>query len=297
MTVAVSGAAGRLGSLVAEQLLQRIGPEELILVTRRPEALAAFARRGVQVRRADFDEPASLEPAFAGAERLLLVSSTHESTPRRVRQHTDAVHAAQAAGVRHVSFTSMPKVDEDHPTGEYALEYLRSEEMLKASGVAWTILQNAPYAEYLVGRFALALSTGRLASNAGDGRTAPVSNVDCAAVAAEVLSGDGHERRTYVVTGPALYTQAQLAELVSDIAGRPLPLLALDDEEMRRHAAEDGIPAPMPTFLSRHLKAVRLGYFDDLTTAVADVTGRPPRALRDVLLEHRDALVGGSRAA
>src|SRR5258708_5726524 len=118
-TVAVTGAAGQLGSLVAEQLLEQIAPEELILVTRRPEALAAFAARGVAVRWADFDDPASLAPAFAGADRLLLISSTHESTPRRVRQHTDAVHAAQAAGVTHVAFTSMPKVDEDHPTGEY----------------------------------------------------------------------------------------------------------------------------------------------------------------------------------
>jgi NAD(P)H dehydrogenase (quinone) len=291
MTVAVTGAAGQLGSLVAEQLLERIAPEELVLVTRRPEALAAFAQRRVQVRRADFDEPASLAPAFAGADRLLLVSSTHESTPRRIRQHTDAVQAAQAAGVRHVAFTSMPKVDEAHPTGEYALEYLRSEEMLKASGVAWTILQNAPYAEYLVGRFALALSTGRLSTNAGEGRTAPVSNVDCAAVAVAVLTGDGHDGRTYVVTGGELFTQAQLAALVGEIVGRPLPLLELDDDAMRVQAAADGIPEPMPKFLARHLKAVRLDYFDDLTTVVADVTGRPPRPLRDVLADHRDALL------
>jgi NAD(P)H dehydrogenase (quinone) len=290
MTIAVTGAAGQLGSLVAQQLLPRIAPEDLILVTRRPEALTGFAERGVQVRQADFDDPGTLERALAGAERLLLISSTHESTPRRVRQHTDAVAAAQAAGVRHVAFTSMPKVDADHPTGEYALEYLRSEEMLKASGVAWTILQNAPYAEYLVGRFALALSLGRLATNAGDGATAPVSNADCAAVAVAVLTGEGHERRTYVVTGPELFTQAQLAALVADVTGHPLPLLELDDDALRRQAAEDGIPDPMPTFLSRHLKAVRLGYFDDLTTVVADLTGRPPRALRDVLVEHRDAL-------
>jgi NAD(P)H dehydrogenase (quinone) len=291
MTIAVTGAAGQLGSLVAQQLLPRIAPEDLILVTRRPEALTGFAERGVQVRQADFDDPGTLERALAGAERLLLISSTHESTPRRVRQHTDAVAAAQAAGVRHVAFTSMPKVDADHPTGEYALEYLRSEEMLKASGVAWTILQNAPYAEYLVGRFALALSLGRLATNAGDGATAPVSNADCAAVAVAVLTGEGHERRTYVVTGPELFTQAQLAALVADVTGHPLPLLELDDDALRRQAAEDGIPDPMPTFLSRHLKAVRLGYFDDLTTVVADLTGRPPRALRDVLVEHRDALL------
>lgn len=290
MTVAVTGAAGQLGARVAAQLLEILEPEELILVTRRPETLSAFAQRGVAVRRADFDEPATLEPAFAGADRLLLVSSTHESTPRRVRQHTDAVAAAAAAGVGHVVFTSMPKVDSGHPTGEYALEYLESEQMLKASGLDWTILQNAPYAEYLVGRFALALLRGGLPSNAGQGQMAPVSNDDCAAVAVAVLTGDGHAGRTYVVTGPELYTQAQLAALVTEVTGRPLPLLELDDDAMRVRAAQDGIPDPMPMFLSRHLKAVRLGYFNDQTTVVADLTGRPPRPLRDVLTAHRAEL-------
>jgi NAD(P)H dehydrogenase (quinone) len=290
VTVAVTGASGQLGSRVAEGLLQQLEPSEVILVTRSPERLASFAERGASVRRADFDEPASLEPAFAGADRVLLISATHESTPRRLAQHTAAVEAAKAAGVAHVVFTSMPKVDEDHPTGEYALEYLRSEEMLKSSGLDWTILQNGPYAEYLVPRFALALSKGRLTSNAGEGRTAPVSNEDCAAAAVAVLTGEGHAGRTYVITGPELYTQGELAALVEEVSGRPLPLLELDDEAMREQAAQDGIPDPMPKFLSRHLKAVRMGYFNDHTNSVEDLVGRPPRTLRDVLVEHRDEL-------
>jgi NAD(P)H dehydrogenase (quinone) len=290
MTVAITGAAGQLGSRVAEQLLEQLDPAELILVTRRTDELASFADRGVAVRYADFDEPQSLAPAFAGADRLLLISATHESTPRRIQQHTDVVRAAGVAGVRHVVFTSMPKVDEDHPTGEYALEYLRSEEMLKNSGLDWTILQNGPYAEYLVPRFALALSKGRLPSNAGEGRLAPVSNDDCAAAAAAVLTGEGHEGRTYVVTGSELFTQAELAELVSDVVGVELPLLELDDDGMRVVAAEDGIPDPMPKFLSRHLKAVRLGYFDDCTGVVEELTGKAPRPLREILEEHRAEL-------
>lgn len=296
MTVAVTGAAGQLGALVAEQLAQKLPPEQIILVTRRPQALASFAERGVQVRQADFDQPDSLAPAFVGADRLLLISSTHESTSRRVTQHTDAVEAAKEAGVTQIAFTSMPKVDEGHPTGEYAMEYVRSEEMLKASGVAWTILQNAPYAEYLVGRFALAFNKGRLITNAGEGRTAPISNVDCAAVAVAVLTGEGHDGKTYVVTGPELFTQAQLAALAADVARRPLPLLELDDDSVLRQAAEDGVPEPMPKYLSRHLKAIRLGYFDDLTTVVEDLTGRAPRPLREVLLEHRDEMLAALRA-
>jgi len=296
VTVALTGGGGRLGSLVAEQLLAQLAPQQIIVVTRRPDALGALAERGVQVRFGDFDQPASLQAAYAGAERLLLISTTHESLGRRIPQHSAAVAAAIAAGVRHVAFTSMPKVDEGHPTGEFAMEYLRSEEMLKGSGVAWTILQNAPYAEYLVGRFALALSKGRLISNAGEGRTAPVAHTDCAAAAVGVLTGEGHEGKTYVVTGPELFSQRELAALVSKITGRDLPVLELDDEGVRRQAEADGVPQPMPMFLSRHLKAIRLGYFDDLTTAVQDLSGRAPRALADVLAEHRDELLAAPAA-
>jgi NAD(P)H dehydrogenase (quinone) len=291
MTVGVTGAAGQLGSLVAEQLLERIAPEQLVLITRRPEALSAFAQRGASVRRADFDEPGTLRPALAGVDRLLLISSTHESTPRRVEQHTGVIEAAKAQGVTHVAFTSMPKVDADHPSNPYALEYPASEQVLKDSGLAWTILQNGPYAEYLVGRLAMAVATGRLISNAGDGRTAPVSNADCAAVAVAVLTEDGHTETTYVVTGPQLYSQGELAALASELSGRDVDLLELEDEAFTAQAAADGVPEPYPQLMTNHLHAVRLGHFDDLTDTVERVTGRAPRTLRAVLLEHRDELL------
>jgi NAD(P)H dehydrogenase (quinone) len=290
MTVAITGAAGQLGSLVAAQLLETLGPEEVILVTRRPEELQRFADRGVRVRRADLDEPETLAPAFEGADRLLLISTTHQSTPRRVQQHSDAVEAAKSVGVTHVAFTSMPKVDQNHPTGPYAIEYLDSENMLKESGVAWTILQNAPYSSYLIPRLQLALATGRMPTNAGDGETAPVSHDDCAAVAVAVLTEDGYENTTLVCTGPELFTQAKLAALVSEVAGTELPVLELSDEEMPGTVLADGFPDPMHVFFTRHLKAVRLGYFNDLTPVIKDVTGREPHTVRATLEEHADEL-------
>jgi NAD(P)H dehydrogenase (quinone) len=292
MTIGLTGATGQLGTLVTEQLLDQLQLEEIVLLTRNPDALAHLARRGVAVRRADFDEPDTLEPALAGVDRLLLISSTHESTPHRVQQHKAVIEAAKAAGTKHIVFTSMPKVDKDHPTGPYAIEYLDSEQALKDSGLDWTILQNGPYAEYLVGRLALAIDKGRLASNAGEGRTAPVSNVDCAAAAVAVLTGEGHAGKTYVVTGPELYSQGELAALVSDVTGSDVSLLELDDGAFREQAVKDGVPEPFPRLMTNHLKAVRLGYFDDLTDSAETLTGHPPRALREVLVEHRDQLLG-----
>src|SRR5438105_2607025 len=102
MSVIVTGASGQLGRLVAEELLDRVAPSELVLVTRRPKALAYLAERGVQIRHGDFDDPASLSEAFAGGERLLLISTG--AIGRRVPQHRAAIEAAEAAGVRHLVY-------------------------------------------------------------------------------------------------------------------------------------------------------------------------------------------------
>src|ERR671930_2299563 len=104
MSVIVTGAGGHLGRRVAEQLLERLTPEDLVLVTRRPEALRDFCARGADVRYGDFDDPASLRDAFAGGRRMLLIST--DASGRRVRQQRAAIDAARAAGIDHVVFTS-----------------------------------------------------------------------------------------------------------------------------------------------------------------------------------------------
>jgi NAD(P)H dehydrogenase (quinone) len=292
MTVAVTGAAGWLGGLVGEMLIERLGPDQVILITRRPEGLAEHLKEsGAIIRRADFESPPSLTGAFDGADKAMIVSADHTVTPKRVEAHRAAFEAAREAGVQHIAFPSMPKVDENHPTGDYAMEYPRSEEVLKEIGVAWTILQNAPYAEGLVPRAAIAAASGELTTNAGDGRTAPVSHADCARVSVDVLLKDGHESKTYVVTGPELFNQSELAALFTEITGREIRCVEMSDEDHGPLLREKGLPEPFDIYLPRHLKGIRIGYFDDLTTVVEDVTGHPPEQLRDVLARHREEML------
>lgn len=288
MTIAVTGAAGYLGGLVGELLVEKLGADQVILITRRPESINENLRdSGAHLRQADFEDPSSLPAAFEGAEKAMIVSVDHPITPRRVQAHRAAFEAARDVGVQHIAFPSMPKVDEGHPTGEYAMEYPASERVLQQIGVAWTVLQNAPYAEGLIPRAAIAAATGELTSNAGDGRTAPVSHADCARVAVDVLTKPGHDNKTYVVTGSELFSQPELAEMFSEITGREIRCVDVSDEEHPARLRELGLPEPFDVLLPRHLKAVRLGYFDDLTSVVEDVTGRPPERLREVLQRHR----------
>jgi NAD(P)H dehydrogenase (quinone) len=292
MTIAVTGAAGWLGGLVGQMLIEQLGADQVILITRRPGALdASLAQSGAQVRRADFEDPPSLAGVFDGADKAMIVSADHTVTPRRVQAHRAVFEAARDAGVKHIAFPSMPKVDADHPTGAYAMEYPQSEELLKEIGVAWTVLQNGPYAEGLIPRAAIAAASGELTSNAGEGRTAPVSHADCARVSVAVLLNEGHDGKTYVVTGSELFSQPELAQLFSEITGREIRCVAISDDEHPAKLREVGLPEPFDVYLPRHLKAVRLGYFDDLTTVVKDVTGRDPERLRDVLAANREQML------
>ena len=145
MSVIVTGAAGHLGRLVAGQLLERLAPEDLILVTRRPEALRELGARGADVRYGDFDDPTSLSDAFAGGRRMLLIST--DAMGRRVRQHRAAIDAAAAAGVGHVVFTSHVNPVPGNPIGAIAREPGTTEAMLHRSGLAWTVLRFGSFAE------------------------------------------------------------------------------------------------------------------------------------------------------
>jgi NAD(P)H dehydrogenase (quinone) len=290
MRVIVTGASGQLGRLAAEQLLDRLSPAEIILVTRRPHALADFAKRGVEVRHGDFDEPASLPEAFAGGDRMLLISTL--AIGRRTEQHKCALDAAAAAGVRRVAYTSLTNPVAGHPSGDVVDEHRETEELLHDSDFAWTVLRNAAYAELQVPLGAIAVTYGKLVTNAAEGRIAPISRSDCAAAAAVVLTTDGHEGATYEITGPEALTQADIAGLLTEVSGRPVEVIETGDRRLLWGLTRLGTPKPVARSIVQLGAATREGYFDVVDPGFQKLVGRPPRTLRDILVEHRGELAG-----
>jgi NAD(P)H dehydrogenase (quinone) len=289
MSVVVTGASGHLGRLVAEELFERMPPSEIVLVTRHPEAIADLGNRGATVRRGDFDDPDSLVPAFEGGERMLLISTL--AVGRRVPQHRAAIEAASKAGIRHLVYTSFPKPVADHPVGQIATEHGETEAILHESGLDWTVLRNATYAELQVPPGALAVAGGKLYTNAGDGRLASVSRRDCARAAAAALTTDGHEGKTYDVTGDEALSQTELADLLSEVSGRAVELIPVGDRTLSWGLTRNGAPKPVARAIVAFGKAVREGYYDVVDPAVTTLTGAPPRSLRDVLIAHRGDLL------
>jgi NAD(P)H dehydrogenase (quinone) len=285
----LTGAAGHLGRLVAEQLLERIAPQRLILVTRRPQALRELRARGAEVRYGDFDDPPSLREAFAGGERMLLIST--DVIGRRVRQHRHAIDAAAAAGVGHVVFTSIVNPGAGNPSGPYAREPGRTEAILHRSGLAWTVLRYGSFAELVLPPAATAVMNGQLITNGGRGRIVPISRRDCAEAAAIVLTTDGHAGETYDITGPAAMTPGDLAELYAELSGKPVKLVQLSDAMLTSVLVGIGTPMKDAWEITAFGKAVRRGYFDVVNDAFERLAGRPPVALRDVLVALRADLL------
>jgi NAD(P)H dehydrogenase (quinone) len=289
MSVIVTGAAGHLGRLVAEQLLERLAPENLVLVTRRPEALRELRARGADVRYGDFDDPSSLRDAFAGGRRMLLIST--DAVGRRVRQHRAAIDAAAAAGVGHVVFTSIVNPVAVNPIGANAWEQGMTEAILHRSGLTSTVLRFGSFAELQLPPAATAVQNGRLIMNGGDGRIVPVSRRDCAEAAAITLTTDGHAGKTYEITGPQAFSQSDLAELFAELSGRPVQVVQLSDTMLTSVLVGIGTPMPIAWGITAFGRAIRRGYFDVIDPAFERLTGRPPVELRDVLIGQRADLL------
>jgi NAD(P)H dehydrogenase (quinone) len=281
MSLVITGAAGQLGRRTAELLLEQVDPSAVVLVTRRPAELADLAARGAQVRAGDFDDPSSLDTALHGGERLLLIST--DALGRRVEQHRAAISAAARAGVRHVAYTSLPNPSAANPAA-VADEHRATEDALRASGLAWTLVRNALYSEHRIGEAQAAVASGVLHHNQGDGRTAYVSREDCAAAAAAVLAGGTrHEGKVYDITGPELLGGDDLAALYGSVGGAPVQAVAVDDDAYVAGALAAGLPEPVAGLLASFGAAIRGGHLDQVSTTVADLTGRGPRPLREVL--------------
>ncbi|WP_328529553.1 SDR family oxidoreductase [Nocardioides sp. NBC_00368] len=276
MTIAITGASGQLGRLVADQLLDTVDSAEVVLLTRDPAKLADYAERGADVRAADFGKPDELVDAFAGVERVLLIST--DVVGARVEGHRNAIDAAAKAGVRHIAYTSISEPTPDNPAGVVA-DHAATEDALRESGLAWTMLRNNLYADMQVDSVAQAAASGRLVTNFGDGGAAYVTREDCAAVAVGVLTSEGHEGKAYDVTGPHAYTATDLAELATKQSGNPVEVVQVDDEAYTTGLVSAGVPDFIAPLFTSFGTATRLGKLATVTDVVEKIGGRTPTPL------------------
>jgi NAD(P)H-dependent flavin oxidoreductase YrpB (nitropropane dioxygenase family)/uncharacterized protein YbjT (DUF2867 family) len=229
MTIAITGATGQLGRLAIEKLKAGVPAAGIVALARSPAKAAGL---GVAVREADYARPETLASALSGVDTLLLISSSEIG--RRVVQHRNAIGAAKEAGVGRIAYTSL--LHADTSPLDLAEEHRATEAELRASGIPHTILRNGWYTENHTGSIGGALAGGAVIGSAGNGRISSAPRADYAEAAVAVLTGEGHEGKTYELAGDDAYTLADLAAEISRQTGRTIPYKDLPEGGLRRRA-------------------------------------------------------------
>ncbi|CUU54003.1 NAD(P)H dehydrogenase (quinone) [Parafrankia irregularis] len=280
MSLVVTGTGGNLGRLVVENLLARgVDPRRIVAGTRDVGALSALAGQGVDVRRIDFDDAASLTAGFAGAEKVLIVSGTDFG--RRVEQHVGAARAARDAGAALVAYTSAPYADTTDL--QLAAEHRGTEEGIREIGVPFTFLRNGWYFENYTSQIPVWLETGVIVGSAGEGRISAAARSDYAEAAAAVLAGEGHEGAVYELGGDTSFTLPELAEQVATHSGRAVVYRDVTQAELEAVLTGAGVPAPVAAVLADADRAISAGRLLITTGDLARLIGHPTAPLADAV--------------
>jgi len=277
--IVVTGATGKLGRLVVEALVKKVPSREIVAAVRSPEKAKDLAARGVELRGADYSRPETLATAFAGAEKVLLVSSSEVG--RRVAQHAAAIDAAKRAGVRLLAYTSI--LHGEASKLALAAEHQATEAALRASGLAWVFLRNGWYVENYTEHLGPALANGAFVGSAGAGRIAAATRADLAEAAVAVLTGPGHERTAYELAGDHPFTMAELAAEVSRQTGKRIPYQDLPPEQYKAVLTGAGVPGPYADLLVDSDLGIARGELDDASGDLRRLIGRATTPLADAV--------------
>lgn len=271
----ITAATGQLGTHVLEQLLERVPAASIRAAVRTPAKAARWAERGVDVVQADYDDPASLQRAFAGADKVLLISSSEIGS--RARQHRNAIDAATHQQVGLLVYTSLLHADTSHSV--LAEEHLPTEQAIRASGLDWVILRNGWYTENYTENLDAPLQSGAFYGAAGEGRIAAATRADFAAAAVAVLTEDGHVGQTYELGGTP-FTMRQLAETVGAVVHKDLKYVDLPESDFEAALIGAGLPDGFAHVLANADTAIAKGDLDSDSGDLERLIGRPTTPLR-----------------
>lgn len=278
--IVVTGATGQLGRLVVTQLLERGVPAaQIVAAVRSPAKAADLAARGLQLREADYTRPETLHRAFAGAERVLLISSNEVG--QRLPQHLAAIEAARAAGVKQFVYTSLLHAERS-PLG-LAAEHRGTEEAIAASGLSHVLLRNGWYTENYLASVPAALQHGVFVGAAGAGRIASATRADYAAAAAAVLLQPIGGNRTYELAGDGSYTLAELVAELNRQTGKSVRYQDLPQADFAAALVGAGLPQPFAELLADSDAGSAKGALFDDGHQLSALIGRPSTPLAAAL--------------
>lgn len=281
MKMLVTGATGKLGTKVVETLLKSVPASQLAVSVRNPEKAEGLRARGVEVRHGDFDRPETLTSAFAGIDRILIISADGDNETR-IRQHTNAVAAAQRAQVGLIAYTSLVNARESSMF--LAPPHRAAEEAILKTGIPYSFLRNNWYLENEIGSIQGVLAGAPLVTSAGSGRVGWALQQDYAEAAAAVLAGNGHENTIYELSGK-LMTHEELASALGTVLGKEVPVQQVDDATYGDIMKGAGVPEFVIPILVGIQVGIREGALEIESNDFEKLLGRPTTPISKALTQ------------
>lgn len=274
--IVITGATGQLGRLVIQHLLARgVAANHIAAAVRSPAKAADLSALGIDVREADYNRPDTLTRAFAGASRVLLISSSEVG--QRLPQHRAVIEAAQAANVGQLVYTSLLRADTS-PLG-LAAEHRATEALIQASGLPHAILRNSWYTENYLASVPPALQYGAFIGSAGAGRIASATRADYAEAAAAVLTQPVGANRVYELAGDSAYTLAELVAELNRQTGKAVVYKDLPQADFEAALLGAGLPAGLAALLADSDAGAAQGALFDGGKQLSTLIGRPTTPL------------------
>ncbi|VVC82779.1 SDR family oxidoreductase [Sideroxydans sp. CL21] len=277
--IVVTGATGQLGQLVIKALLKKVPASSIVAAVRNVEKAKDLAALGVQVRHADYSQPANWDVALKGADKVLLISSSEIG--QRAKQHRAVIDAAKKAGVKLLAYTSVLRADTS-PLG-LAAEHKETEDYIRASGVPFVLLRHGWYTENYTAGIPGALAHGAVYGCAGNGRIASTTRADYAEADTAVLIADNQAGKVYELAGDTAYTLAELAAEISRQSGKNIGYVNLPEAEYRNVLIKVGLPKAVADLLSDSDTGVSKGGLFDDSHQLSKLIGRPTTPLATVV--------------
>ena len=281
-TYAVTGASGKLGRLVLDELLRQTNPRDIVALARDPASLADYALKGIDVRQADYDDPGSLERALQGVDRVLLISGN--AVGQRERQHGAVIDAAKAAGVSYLAYTSI--LNAQGSKLALAGEHAATEKLLESSGLNHDVLRMPWYSENYTGALGPAVEHGAIYGATGEGKLSTATRADLAAAAVgALLKSPGG--KTYELAGNHPWTMQEFAEEVSRRAGKPVKYVNQSESDYAKTLESVGLPPPVASMLASTSYLAGHGELYSESNDLSTLAGRPSTPIGESVAEAR----------
>lgn len=282
--ILITGATGKLGSAVVRSIVRKMPATDVVALVREANKAQWLSELGVEVRVGDYTDVDSLEKAFAGVEKVYLVSAVAFSD--RVAQHRNVIQAARTAGVRHVFYTSIQRVSDEHcPIEGVTASDIETEAMLKSSGLAYTIVRHPLYADVLAMYVGEDAPQHGFSAPAGQGRVALTNIADLAEGGAMLLTQSGHENRVYLLNSGQTWSFTDIATALSSVTGRAINYQPISRETFIAAREAEGWPAHVAIFIGDWYRAIEKSAFDQTSRTLEELLGRKPTDLQTMVKE------------